>query len=122
MLNQSAPLDRVFFALADPTRRAMLERLGRGPASVSELAAPLPMSLPAVVQHLQVLELSGLVRSAKQGRVRTCQLDPEALARAESWLARQRAVWEARLDRLDAYLQELQSREETRAPDPPESG
>lgn len=122
MLNQPEPLDRVFFGLADPTRRAMLERLSRGPATVSELAAPLPISLPSVVQHLQVLELSGLVRSAKQGRVRTCRLDADAFARAEAWLARQRAVWEARLDRLDASLQELQSREEARDPDPPEPG
>lgn len=122
MLNQPEPLDRVFFALADPTRRAMLERLSRGPASVSELAAPLPISLPSVVQHLQVLELSGLVRSAKQGRVRTCRLDPDAFARAEAWLARQRAVWEARLDRLDAYLQELQGREESGDRDPSEPG
>jgi DNA-binding transcriptional ArsR family regulator len=88
----SAPaLDRVFHALADPTRRAMVERLGRGPASVGQLAAPLAMSLPAVLQHLQVLEASGLVRSQKVGRVRTCQVVPAALRSAEQWIADRRS-------------------------------
>ncbi len=104
MLNQSAPLDLMFQALADPTRRFMVERLSRGPASVSELAKPLAMSLPAVVQHLQVLQASGLVRSEKVGRVRTCRIEPAALRTAEEWIAARRAVWERRLDRLGEYL------------------
>ncbi len=106
MLNYSAPLDRVFQALADPARRVMVERLSRGPASVSELAQPLTMSLPAVMQHLQVLEASGLVKSEKPGRVRTCHIDPGALRTAEDWIARRRAVWERRFDRLGDYLAE----------------
>jgi DNA-binding transcriptional ArsR family regulator len=97
-------LDRMFAALADPSRRGIVERLSRGPASVSELARPLAMSLPAVLQHLQVLEISGLVRSAKQGRVRTCRLDPVALRTAEQWIADRRAGLSASLDRLGAYL------------------
>jgi DNA-binding transcriptional ArsR family regulator len=104
MLNQSAALDRVFQALADPSRRAMVQRLSRGPASVSELAAPLDMSLPAVVQHLQLLEASGLVRSVKLGRVRTCRIEPKALRQAEQWISERRALWERRLDRLGDYL------------------
>jgi DNA-binding transcriptional ArsR family regulator len=104
MLNQSAGLDLVFQALADPSRRAMVARLVRGPASVSELAQPLTMSLPAVVQHLQVLETSGLVRSEKVGRVRTCRIEPKALRTAEQWIAARRTVWERRLDRLGEYL------------------
>ena len=103
MLNQSG-LDLVFHALADPARRGMVERLSRGPATVSELAAPLPMSLPAVVQHLQVLEASGLVRSQKAGRVRTCHIERKALRTAEQWIAGRRAAWERRLDRLGAFL------------------
>jgi len=106
MLQHSAPLDRVFHALADPGRRAMVERLSRGPASVSELAQPLSMSLSAVVQHIQVLEASGLVRSEKTGRVRTCRIEPAALRTAESWIAGRRATWERRLDRLGDYLVE----------------
>ena len=82
MLNQSAELDRLFHALADPARRAMVERLSRGPAAVSELAAPLPMSLPSAMQHLGVLEAAGLVRSAKAGRVRTCAIEPDRLSLA----------------------------------------
>jgi DNA-binding transcriptional ArsR family regulator len=106
MLNQQVPLDRVFHALADPSRRGMVERLSRGPASVSELARPLPMSLAAVVQHLQVLEASGLVRTEKVGRVRTCRIEPSALRAAERWIAERRAGWERRLDRLGDYLAE----------------
>ena len=104
MLNQSLPLDRVFQALADPTRLVMVERLSRGPASVSDLAAPLAMSLPAVLQHLQVLEASGLVKSKKVGRVRTCRIEPDALRAAEAWVTGQRTAWETRLDRLGDYL------------------
>src|ERR1700724_3450291 len=100
MLQQSAPLDLLFQALADPTRRVMVERLSRGPASVSELAQPFTMSLSAVVQHLQVLETSGLVRSEKIGRVRTCRIEPAALRTAEEWIAVRRTNWEHRLDRL----------------------
>jgi len=104
MLNQSAALDLMFQALADPSRRVMVERLTRGPASVSELAKPLAMSLPAVVQHLQVLETSGLVRSEKVGRVRTCRIEPKALRSAEQWIAERRTTWEQRLDRLGEIL------------------
>src|SRR6266542_6737868 len=106
MLNQSAALDLMFQALADPSRRAMVERLSRGPASVSELAKPLTMSLPAVVQHLQVLEASGLVWSEKIGRVRTCHIEPAALRPAERWITERRRRWERRLDRLGEYLAE----------------
>ena len=106
MLNQSAPLDLMFHALADPTRRRMVERLTRGPASVSALAKPLEMSLSAVVQHLQVLETSGLVRSEKVGRVRTCRIEPKALRTAEQWIAERRTRWEHRLDRLGEVLAE----------------
>lgn len=97
-------LDLVFQALADPNRRIMVERLTRGPASVSELAGPLDMSLPAVIQHLQVLETSGLVRSQKAGRVRTCRIERAALQSAEKWLVARRAMWERNLDRLGDYL------------------
>jgi DNA-binding transcriptional ArsR family regulator len=106
MLNQSATLDLAFHALADPSRRSMVDRLTRGPASVSELAQPLAMSLPAVVQHLQVLEASGLVRSEKAGRVRTCRIEPSALGTAERWISERRMSWERRLDRLGEYLAE----------------
>jgi DNA-binding transcriptional ArsR family regulator len=106
VLNQSAPLDPLFHALADGSRRSIVERLSRGPASVSELAAPLPMSLPAVVQHVRVLEEAGLVRSEKVGRVRTCRIEPKALAPVEQWIAERRASWERRLDRLGEYLAE----------------
>jgi DNA-binding transcriptional ArsR family regulator len=106
MLNQSTTLDRRFHALADPGRRLMVERLSRGPASVSELARPLDMSLPAVIQHLHVLETSGLVRSKKVGRVRTCEIEAAALRTTEQWIAGRRAAWERRLDRLGEYLAE----------------
>ena len=105
MPNQLGPLDQVFQALADPTRRAMVERLVRGPASVSELSQPLAMSLPAVMQHLQVLQACGLVRSEKTGRVRTCHIEPAALRAAEAWITAQRTAWEGRLDQLGEYLQ-----------------
>ncbi|MEV6644953.1 metalloregulator ArsR/SmtB family transcription factor [Amycolatopsis sp. NPDC051371] len=99
-------LDLVFRALGDRTRRALVERLVRGPASVSELAEPLTMSLAAVVQHLQVLESAGIVRSEKVGRVRTCRIEPEMLRAGEHWLGRQRTTWESRLDRLGDFLAE----------------
>jgi DNA-binding transcriptional ArsR family regulator len=106
VLNQSASLDAVFQALSDPTRRAMLDRLSRGPASVSELADPLDISLPAVLQHLQVLEASGIVRSKKVGRVRTCRIQQKRLRTAEDWIAGRRATWERHLDRLGEFLKE----------------
>src|SRR5277367_2289136 len=109
MLNQSPDLDRLFHALADPARRAMIERLSRGPAPVSELARPLPMSLPAAMQHLGVLEAAGLVRSQKLGRVRTCAIAPEALSQAEQWINARRIEWDHRLDRLGDYLKTLES-------------
>jgi DNA-binding transcriptional ArsR family regulator len=109
MLNRSSPLDLAFQALADPTRRAMVERLTRGPASVSDLARPLSMSLPAVMQHLSVLEGSGLVVTEKIGRVRTCRIEPRALSLAEQWINARRTEWERRLDRLGNYLEELKN-------------
>jgi DNA-binding transcriptional ArsR family regulator len=107
MLNYSPILDRAFSALADPVRRGMLARLSRGPASVSELAQPFSISLPAIMQHLKALEDSGLVRSEKKGRVRTVRLDAKTLASAESWIAERRTEWEAQLDRFETYLQTL---------------
>jgi DNA-binding transcriptional ArsR family regulator len=107
MLQQRAgrePVDRVFHALADPNRRGILERLSLGPATVSELAEPLPMSLSAVVQHLEVLQVSGLVSSEKLGRVRTCRIEPGALRPVEQWIGARRSSWESRLDRLGEYL------------------
>lgn len=104
MLNQSTQLDLTFQALADPARRMMVERLSRGPASVSALAEPLDMTLSAVVQHLAVLEASGLVRSEKVGRVRTCRIEHTVLRTAEDWIAKRRAIWAQRLDRLGDYL------------------
>ena len=113
MQAQSAALDRMFHALADPARRVMVDRLTRGPATVSDLAKPLAMSLPAVVQHLQVLELSGLVYSEKNGRVRTCRIEPTALRTAEDWIAERRTVWERRLDRLGEVLLEIEAEEKS---------
>lgn len=104
MLKQRPTLDRVFHALSDPSRRAIVERLSGGSTSVSELAEPLPMSLPAVLQHIRVLEQSGLVRSEKVGRVRTCSIDASALQPVERWIEQRRAGWERRLDRLGEYL------------------
>src|ERR1700733_13945782 len=108
MLNQQPDLDQLFHALADPARRAMVERLTRGPAAVSELARPLPMSLPSVMQHLGVLEAAGLVRSQKTGRVRTCAIEPQALSQAEQWINARRIEWDQRLDRLGDYLKTLE--------------
>jgi DNA-binding transcriptional ArsR family regulator len=99
-----AALDQLFQALADPTRRAIVERLSGGPAAVSDLARPFDMSLPAVVQHLQVLEAAGVVASEKVGRVRTCRIEPAALSQAEQWINARRIEWERKLDRLGAYL------------------
>lgn len=99
-----ARLDETFRALADPTRRAVVEALGRGPASVSDLARPFSMALPSFLQHLKLLEECGLVATEKTGRVRTCRLKPEPFAAAEHWLEEQRSFWTRRLDRLDAML------------------
>lgn len=101
-----------FQALSDPTRRAMVERLSRGPASVSELAAPFPMSMSAVVQHLKILEASGLVTSGKTGRVRTCRVEAQALSAAERWINERRKSVERSLDRLGAFLDETKNEEE----------
>jgi DNA-binding transcriptional ArsR family regulator len=106
-------IDNVFRALSDPTRRQVLERLSRSPASVSELAALFDMALPSFVQHLRVLEDCGLVSSRKAGRVRTYRLEGKPMKLAETWLARQRSLWEERLDRLDAYLIELKKKGKT---------
>jgi DNA-binding transcriptional ArsR family regulator len=105
------PIDSIFRALADPTRRQVLERLSRSPASVSELAAPFEMALPSFLEHLKVLESSGMVRSRKTGRVRTYHLAPRRLRLAEDWLFRQRNTWEQRFDQLDSYLMELKEKD-----------
>ncbi|WP_157442282.1 ArsR/SmtB family transcription factor [Actinoalloteichus fjordicus] len=106
MLHGSGSLDRVFQALSDPTRRSIVERLRRGPASVGDLARPFELSLPAVMQHLQVLVDSGLVSTEKIGRVRTCRIEAAGLRLAEDWLGQQRTGWERRLDRLDESLRD----------------
>lgn len=107
MANHSAHLDGAFHALSDPTRRAIVARLGSRPASVGELAQPFRIALPTLLQHIRVLERSGLVATEKTGRVRTCRLRREMLEATESWLAEQRRAWETRLDRLDAYVTSL---------------
>lgn len=107
MTNQQPRLDLVFRALGDPTRLAIVGRLARGPAPVGEIAAPLSMSLPSVLQHIAVLEEAGLVRSQKVGRVRTCAIDPAALSEAERWINARRGEWESRLDRLGEYLKTM---------------
>lgn len=104
MSEAAKPIDHVFRALSDPTRRHVLERLSRSPASVSELAAPYGMALPSFVQHMGILEECGLVQSRKTGRVRTYEIIPRRLKLAEDWMVRQRALWEKRLDQLDSYL------------------
>ena len=105
MVNQQISLDGVFHALADPTRRAVIGRLLTGAAPVKHLAQPFAMGLPAFMKHLSVLETSGLIRTEKHGRVRTCHIDAERLAAAEGWLAEQRAVWQGRTDRLAAFVE-----------------
>jgi DNA-binding transcriptional ArsR family regulator len=108
MPNQKVALDRVFHALADPARRGMVARLCMGPAAVSELARPLAMALPSVMQHLGVLEAAGIVRSEKVGRVRMCAIEASALALAERWIGARRAEWEGRMDRLGEYVAEME--------------
>ena len=112
MPKQSAQLTRVFQALADPTRRAVVERLRQGPAPTSELASPFRMALPSFLQHLDVLQKCGLIRSSKKGRVRTYELSTTTLKAAEDWMATQRTLWERRLDQLDKFLNELKERSE----------
>lgn len=107
MDNNGASLDSIFHALADPTRRAIVQRLGRGPATVTELAQPFAMALPSLMKHVGVLEETGLIRSKKTGRVRTCVLQHDKLAAVERWLGQQRAVWQARYGNLDELLQQL---------------
>lgn len=110
MAGKKANVARVFHALGDPTRRAIMERLTAGPISVSQLAAPMKMSLAAVVQHLQILEDSGLVRTEKPGRVRSCRIDPAGLSVASEWIADRRSLWEKRLQRLGDVLDEGESK------------
>ena len=117
MANLSPHLDHVFGALADPTRRAILARLGEGEASVGELSRPFAMALPSLMKHIRVLEAGGLVESQKNGRVRTCRLKPAAMTHAERWLVEQRAVWEARLDRLEAYVNKIEKKPRKRGRD-----
>lgn len=107
MAKHDSSLDHVFTALGDPTRRAILERLAGGPATVSELAAPFDMAMPSLLGHLRKLEAAGMITSAKDGRVRTCALVPGAFAPARDWLTAQRDLWEARLDRFDAFVTQL---------------
>jgi DNA-binding transcriptional ArsR family regulator len=104
MEKHSEPLDGVFQALADPTRRAVLGRLGRGPASISELATPFDMALPSFMKHIRTLEQSGLIRTRKQGRVRTCAIEKKPFAAAQAWLSQQRALWDGRLERLEQFV------------------
>lgn len=111
MTNKQESLDRVFAALSDPTRRAIVMRLSREPASVSELSRPFAMAMPTLLQHVRVLESSGLIETRKTGRVRTCSLQGDVMARTEQWLAQQRAAWERRLDRMEAYVLELHAKE-----------
>ena len=115
MANQLAQLSEVFYALADPTRCAIVSVLGRGPESVSTLAAPFAMALPSFMKHLSVLERSGVIRSHKAGRVRTCELVPRTLSQAEHWMAEQRATWEARTDRMASFVENLHQEDLSRA-------
>lgn len=111
MPNYQADLDHAFRALADPTRRAVLQQLAAGPASVKELAAPFDMALPSFLQHLDILETSGLVTSKKTGRVRMCAMQPVALDPVEEWIRERKAVWEGRFDRMDTYLTDMKEKD-----------
>ncbi|OOG74417.1 HTH-type transcriptional regulator [Ensifer sp. M14] len=111
MEQYSDPLDGIFQALADPTRRAVLARLGRGPASISDLAKPFDMALPSFMKHIHFLEGSGLIRTVKQGRVRTCTIDKNRFAAIETWMSAQRALWEGRTDRLEQFVMAAQNKE-----------
>ncbi|HEX4710610.1 metalloregulator ArsR/SmtB family transcription factor [Phenylobacterium sp.] len=116
MTNLSAPISAKFAALSDPTRCAIVDRLCSGPATVSELGTPLPIAMPTLLQHLRVLEASGIVSSMKLGRVRTCQVEPAALTQVEEWIAQRRAMWSRRLERLEDYLLAASSPESTEPP------
>lgn len=111
MEQYSDPLDGIFQALADPTRRAVLARLGSGPASISDLAGPFDMALPSFMKHIHFLEGSGLIRTEKQGRVRTCTIDKNQFAAIEAWMSAQRALWEGRTDRLEQFVMAAQNKE-----------
>ena len=111
MANSASSLDGVFHALADPTRRAVVARLGSGPATVKELGEPFGMALPSFMKHLAVLENCGLITSRKVGRVRTCRIEPRSLAAAEAWIAEQRVIWEARTHRMVQYVEDLHAKE-----------
>jgi DNA-binding transcriptional ArsR family regulator len=115
MANYNARLDQVFGALSDPTRRAIVARLCEGEASVGELAEPFEMALPSLMKHIRVLETSGLIATEKTGRVRTCALKVAALETLEQWLFAQRAIWESRLDRFEAYVEKLKKQEKSNA-------
>lgn len=110
-MDQYSHLDGIFQALADPTRRAVIGRLGRGPASISDLAQPFEMALPSFMKHIHALETSGLIRTSKAGRVRTCAIETERFGMVESWLSAQRAIWEARTDRLERFVTSDQEKE-----------
>jgi DNA-binding transcriptional ArsR family regulator len=112
MAKHDPDLSRLFHALADPTRRSILTRLGEGPAPVTELARPTGLRLPTVMRHLSVLEEAGLIASSKDGRVRSCVIVPEAMAPARTWLDEQREIWDSRLDRLDDYVMNLMKERE----------
>ncbi len=114
MEQYSERLDDIFQALADPTRRAVLRRLGRGPASISELAAPFDMALPSFMKHIHLLEESGWIQTRKEGRVRTCALEKKPFATVETWLSEQRALWEGRIDRLEQFVTSPQRKEKPR--------
>ena len=114
MANCSVALPDLFHALGDPTRLAIIGKLGNGPTSVSALAAPFAMALPSFMKHLAVLERSGVVRSTKAGRIRTCELEPQALTQAERWMATQRAMWETRSDRMAAFVENLHLEQQSR--------
>jgi DNA-binding transcriptional ArsR family regulator len=110
---QSEHLDAIFLALADPTRRAVIQRLGRGPASVSELADPFDMGLPSFMKHIRLLEDCGMIRTRKAGRTRTCTIEQSGLSNVERWLDGQRAIWEGRADRLESFVLQEQAQEES---------
>ncbi len=111
MANHSLAVDRVFHALSDQTRRAIVMRLSARPSAVGELFTPMPMALPTLLKHIRVLEDCGLVTTKKVGRERICEMQPDALHATDAWLAQQRAVWDARLDQMEAYVLDLQTRE-----------
>lgn len=114
MAQHQTSLDSVFLALSDPTRRAVIARLGRQPASISDLASPFDMALPSFMKHIAMLENAGLIRTAKHGRVRTCEIDRERLKLVDGWLSEQRLLWDQRTDQLEAFLHDEQTKDDTR--------